>query len=57
MLDGLVLYRDLIEVNPPLWAFWRKMEPRTTEHPTLTEQEVVRRLDLFYFGDGTCNTG
>lgn len=45
------------EVNPPLWAFWRKIEPSTKEHPILTEQEIVRRLDMLYFGDGTCNTG
>jgi len=49
--------RPCYEVNPPLWAFWRKIEPRAVEHPILTEQEIVRRLDLLYFSDGTCNTG
>ena len=53
------LPRDMpaYEVNPPLWAFWRRLEPTSQEHPVYTEQEIVRRLDLFYFGDGTCNTG
>lgn len=45
------------EVNAPLWAFWRKLEPQSQEHPMFTEQEIVRRLDMFYFGDGTCNAG
>lgn len=41
-------------INPPLWAFWRMIEPRATEHPVMTEQEIVRRLDLMYMGDGVC---
>ena len=45
------------EVNPPLWAFWRRVKPGAAEHPIMTEQEIVRRLDLIYFGDGTCNSG
>jgi len=45
------------EVNAPLWAFWRRVKPGATEHPIMTEQEIVRRLDLIYFGDGTCNSG
>jgi hypothetical protein len=42
------------EVNPPLWAFWRAVRPLAEEHPVLTEQEIVRRLDLMYMGHGVC---
>jgi hypothetical protein len=42
-------------VNPPLWAFWRTVEPSAPEHPVMTEQEIVRRLDILYCSDGTCN--
>ena len=41
-------------VNPPLWAFWRRIEPKATEYPIMTEQEIVRRLDLLYMGQGVC---
>ena len=50
------LPRDMpvYEVNPPLWAFWRRLEPRAEPHPVMTEQEIVRRLDLMYMGHGVC---
>jgi len=50
------LPRDIpaYQVNPPLWAFWRTVEPFAPEHPIMTEQEIVRRLDLLYMGDGAC---
>lgn len=44
-------------VNPPLWALFRTLDPHAPEHPIFSEQEVVRRIDLMYFGDGTCSTG
>jgi hypothetical protein len=43
-------------VNPPLWRGWLAIQP-SPEHPLFTEQEVVRRLDLLYMGDGTCHIG
>jgi hypothetical protein len=42
-------------VNRSLWALYRKLEPRAVEHPIYTEEEIVRRMDLLYFSDGTCN--
>ena len=41
-------------VNAPLWALVRRIEPNALEHPIMTEQEIVRRLDLLYMGDGVC---
>ena len=41
-------------VNAPLWALFRRIEPNAPEHPIMTEQEIVRRLDLLYMGDGVC---
>jgi hypothetical protein len=48
--------RDLpcYQINVPLWLFWRKVDPTATEQPIMTEQEITRRLDLLYMGDGTC---
>ena len=42
-------------VNRSLWTLYRKLEPRAVEHPIYTEEEIVRRMDLLYFSDGTCN--
>ena len=41
------------KVNAPLWRFWQTIA-HTPKHPIMTEQEIVRRLDLLYMGDGTC---
>jgi hypothetical protein len=32
------LPRDIpaYQVNPPLWAFWRTVEPSAPEHPIMT---------------------
>ena len=45
------------EVNKPLWAVFRRTHPHAVEHPIMTEQEIVRRLDCLYMSDGTCNVG
>lgn len=42
------------EVNKPLWGLYRQIDPRAEEHPLFSEQEVVRRMDLLFMGQGTC---
>jgi hypothetical protein len=50
------LPRDIpaYKVNPPLWAFWRRLEPNAQETPIMTEAEIAQRLDLMYMGNGDC---
>jgi len=45
------------QVNRSLWGLYKRFDPRAEEHPVMTEQEIVRRLDVLYMSDGTCNMG
>ena len=42
-------------VNRSLWALYRKLDPSAADGPLMTEEEIVRRMDLLYMSDGTCN--
>ena len=42
------------QVNRSLWRLFQRFEPQAQESQIFTEQEVVRRMDLFYMADGTC---
>ena len=41
-------------VNRSLWQLYKRLDPKAQEHPIMTEQEIVRRLDLLYMGQGVC---
>ena len=42
------------KVNRSLWQLYKRLDPKAQEHPIMTEQEIVRRLDLLYMGQGVC---
>ena len=55
VIPDLPVEEPCYKVNRSLWALYRRLDPNVQEHPVCTEAEIVRRMDLLYFSDGTCN--
>ena len=57
VIPDLPVEEPCYQVNRSLWALYRRLDPTVQEHPVCTEAEIVRRLDILYNSDGTCNVG